>query len=65
MLQACKPDGGKKNFIAKLDSVFTVPPVFDYSYYGVVIHEIREMQIANMGNYAHGNSANSAYDLSV
>ena len=47
--------GGRKDFIAKLDSVFTVPPVFDYSYYGVVIHEIREMQIANMGNYAHGN----------
>jgi predicted alpha-1,2-mannosidase len=47
--------GGKENFIAKLDSVFQVPPLFDYSYYGVVIHEIREMQIANMGNYAHGN----------
>ena len=47
--------GGKENFIAKLDSVFTVPPVFDSSYYGEVIHEIREMQIANMGNYAHGN----------
>jgi predicted alpha-1,2-mannosidase len=47
--------GGKENFIAKLDSVFQVPPVFDCSYYGVVIHEIREMQIANMGNYAHGN----------
>ena len=39
----------------KLDSVFQVPPVFDYSYYGQVIHEIREMQIMNMGNYAHGN----------
>lgn len=47
--------GGKENFIAKLDSVFEVPPVFDYSYYGQVIHEIREMQISNMGNYAHGN----------
>jgi predicted alpha-1,2-mannosidase len=47
--------GGKENFVSKLDSVFKVPPVFDYSYYGVVIHEIREMQIANMGNYAHGN----------
>jgi predicted alpha-1,2-mannosidase len=47
--------GGKEDFIAKLDSVFEVPPVFDYSYYGVVIHEIREMQIADMGNYAHGN----------
>jgi predicted alpha-1,2-mannosidase len=47
--------GGKDKFIAKLDSVFEVPPVFDYSYYGQVIHEIREMQIMNMGNYAHGN----------
>jgi predicted alpha-1,2-mannosidase len=47
--------GGKENFISKLDSVFSVPPIFDYSYYGTVIHEIREMQIANMGNYAHGN----------
>ena len=47
--------GGKDYFTAKLDSVFEVPPVFDYSYYGQVIHEIREMQIMNMGNYAHGN----------
>ncbi|QCR21156.1 GH92 family glycosyl hydrolase [Pontibacter sp. SGAir0037] len=47
--------GGSKNFVAKLDSVFTLPPVFDDSYYGGVIHEIREMQIANMGQYAHGN----------
>jgi predicted alpha-1,2-mannosidase len=47
--------GGKDGFIAMLDSVFHVPPVFDYSYYGQVIHEIREMQIMNMGNYAHGN----------
>jgi len=47
--------GGNDYFTAKLDSVFSVPPVFDYSYYGIVIHEIREMQIMNMGNYAHGN----------
>jgi len=47
--------GGKKEFINMLDSVFVVPPVFDASYYGQVIHEIREMQIMNMGNYAHGN----------
>ena len=47
--------GGKEAFCQKLDSVFTVPPIFDYSYYGIVIHEIREMQIMNMGNYAHGN----------
>ena len=47
--------GGRKEFAKMLDSVFVVPPVFDASYYGTVIHEIREMQIANMGNYAHGN----------
>jgi len=47
--------GGDKQFIAMLDSVFVVPPIFDESYYGRVIHEIREMQIAGMGNYAHGN----------
>lgn len=47
--------GGKKNFVAQLDTVFSLPPVFDDSYYGGVIHEIREMEIANMGNYAHGN----------
>ncbi|MEH6705577.1 MAG: GH92 family glycosyl hydrolase [Galbibacter orientalis] len=47
--------GGKDNFTAKLDEVFSLPPVFDESYYGGVIHEIREMQIANMGQYAHGN----------
>ena len=47
--------GGKKTFVTMLDSVFKMPPVFDDSYYGGVIHEIREMQIANMGQYAHGN----------
>lgn len=47
--------GGKQTFNNMLDSVFNVPPLFDDSYYGSVIHEIREMQIMNMGNYAHGN----------
>ena len=47
--------GGKKAFAAKLDDVFAQPPHFDNSYYGQTIHEIREMQIMNMGNYAHGN----------
>ena len=47
--------GGKQVFNQMLDSVFNVPPLFDDSYYGAVIHEIREMQIMNMGNYAHGN----------
>ena len=47
--------GGRETFCAMLDSVFAVPPIFDDSYYGFTIHEIREMQIMNMGNYAHGN----------
>ena len=47
--------GGNKEFTDKLDGVFTMPPSFDASYYGQTIHEIREMQVANMGNYAHGN----------
>ena len=47
--------GGKECFVQMLDSVFTVPPLFDDSYYGQVIHEIREMTVMNMGNYAHGN----------
>lgn len=47
--------GGKKEFNIMMDSVFIMPPLFDDSYYGTVIHEIREMQIMNMGQYAHGN----------
>lgn len=47
--------GGKTEFVKMLDSVFVVPPVYDDSYYGFVIHEIREMEIMGMGNYAHGN----------
>lgn len=46
---------GRKGFVQMLDSVFVVPPIYDDSYYGVLIHEITEMQVANMGNYAHGN----------
>jgi predicted alpha-1,2-mannosidase len=47
--------GGQAGFNRMMDSVFNVPPLFDDSYYRSVIHEIREMQIMNMGNYAHGN----------
>lgn len=47
--------GGRNMFARMLDSVFVMPPVYDESYYGSVIHEIREMQIGNMGQYAHGN----------
>ncbi len=47
--------GGSAGFNKMLDSVFVVPPIYDDSYYGSRIHEITEMQVANMGNYAHGN----------
>ncbi|MEJ1746554.1 glycoside hydrolase family 92 protein, partial [Escherichia coli] len=47
--------GGRDTMAMMLDSVFSLPPIFDESYYGQVIHEIREMQIMNMGQYAHGN----------
>ena len=47
--------GGNSMFVEMLDSVFKMPPLFDDSYYGGTIHEIREMQIMNMGQYAHGN----------
>lgn len=47
--------GGRDRFNQKMDSVFTLPPIYDDSYYGFPIHEIREMQIMNMGQYAHGN----------
>ncbi|MCD8313978.1 MAG: GH92 family glycosyl hydrolase, partial [Bacteroidales bacterium] len=47
--------GGREIMAQMLDSVFTVPPLYDESYYGQVIHEIREMTVMNMGNYAHGN----------
>jgi predicted alpha-1,2-mannosidase len=47
--------GGDQAFVGMLDSVFNMAPVFDASYYGIVIHEIREMQVMGMGQYAHGN----------
>ena len=47
--------GGDNEYVSMLDSIFTIPPLFDDSYYGRPIHEIREMQVMNMGNYAHGN----------
>ena len=50
-----KAMGGHEEFAQMLDSVFVVPPIYDDSYYGFRIHEITEMQVANMGNYAHGN----------
>ncbi len=48
--------GGNKMFITMLDSIFIMPPDFgDNSYYRSIIHEMREMQIMGMGQYAHGN----------
>ncbi len=47
--------GGDKMFIRMLDSVFIMPPDFTGSKYGGIIHEMREMQIMNFGQYAHGN----------
>jgi predicted alpha-1,2-mannosidase len=47
--------GGRDSFNQMMDSVFNLPPVYDDSYYHGIIHEIREMQVMNMGNYAHGN----------
>lgn len=46
--------GGNEAFNHMMDSVFFIP-----SYLGIksrgVIHEMREMQVMNMGQYAHGN----------
>jgi len=48
--------GGEKQMELMLDSVYHQPPVFDGSAYrGGVIHEMTEMQVMNMGQYAHGN----------
>ncbi len=47
--------GGRENFNKKLDSVFSQSPSFGKNYAGRVIHEMREMQVAHMGQYAHGN----------
>lgn len=49
--------GGDKTFTAMLDSVFSSPPTFGrgVSTRGNFIHEMREMQVIEMGQYAHGN----------
>jgi predicted alpha-1,2-mannosidase len=47
--------GGSKNFTAKLDSVFTEPNKVKTGTYGGLIHEMTEMVMANLGQYAHGN----------
>ena len=47
--------GGNENFTAKLDSVFTEPNKVKVGTYGGMIHEMTEMVMADMGQYAHGN----------
>lgn len=46
--------GGEKNFNNMMDSMFVVPGVKGMKSRGM-IHEMREMQIMDMGQYAHGN----------
>lgn len=47
--------GSDQKFVAKLDSVFTEPNKFKVGTYGGPIHEMTEMAMINMGQYAHGN----------
>ena len=47
--------GGDEAFASQLDTVFAMAPKYDDSYYGFPIHEITEMTVMGMGNYAHGN----------
>ena len=47
--------GGEKKFCGKIDSVFSIPNTVKVGTYGMVIHEMKEMQLAGMGQYAHGN----------
>lgn len=47
--------GGEEQFVKKLDSVFSVPNTVNVGTYGYKIHEMTEMQMAEMGQYAHGN----------
>jgi predicted alpha-1,2-mannosidase len=47
--------GGDEKFIEKLDAVFTQPNEYKVGTYGAPIHEMREMALAEMGQYAHGN----------
>ncbi|MCL6102784.1 MAG: GH92 family glycosyl hydrolase [Bacteroidetes bacterium] len=47
--------GGKEKTIHMLDTILSMPPLFHLGFYRDVQHEMREMQIVGMGNYAHGN----------
>jgi len=47
--------GGQERFNAKLDSFFTMDQTIKYGSYKQEIHEMKEMLLAKMGQYAHGN----------
>ena len=47
--------GGDERFVAKIDSVFALPGIVNYGTYGTKIHEMLEMELAKMGQYAQGN----------
>lgn len=46
--------GGPKEYVNMLDSVFIIPGAKGMESRGM-IHEMREMQVMDMGQYAHGN----------
>lgn len=47
--------GGQQKFNAKLDSLFAAPNTVRYGSYGHEIHEMKEMVLQDIGQYAHGN----------
>jgi predicted alpha-1,2-mannosidase len=47
--------GDDKSFTEKIDGVFTASNEIKPGTYGYVIHEMKEMELAGMGQYAHGN----------
>ena len=47
--------GSDERLTNKIDSVFMVSNIIVPGTYGHEIHEMKEMQLANMGQYAHGN----------
>jgi predicted alpha-1,2-mannosidase len=47
--------GGDQKFTHKMDAVFTEPNTIKVGGYGQVIHEMTEMKVFNMGQYAQGN----------
>ncbi|MCL3780880.1 glycoside hydrolase family 92 protein [Prolixibacteraceae bacterium JC049] len=47
--------GGQDKFLEKMDAIFSTPAKATWDYYGHKIHEILEMELCGMGQYAHGN----------